>query len=48
MLRSVLDHFIVCASTLGVEIMFTAIAPLFPLELERRQMSSVYSGVMMW
>lgn len=45
---NLLAHFVLCFCATASNMVYTTIAPLFPLEVERRHLSSLYSGLVFW
>ena len=45
MLRKLFEHFLFSLGGFSTNIVYTTVAPVFPLEVERRGLNSIYSGL---
>ena len=43
-----LEHFIFTVCAFSANLVYMTIAPVLPLEIERRHLSSFYSGLIFW
>ena len=48
MCQKAFEYFLFTLGGLATDYVYTTIAPVFPLEIERRHLSSFYSGLIFW